>query len=119
MREAPLADIRFALKHGTQPESALKEGLFGDLSLEDIDAIFAEAGRMASHVIAPLNRIGDRCTRSKRWRTDLSGVGRRCGCRNASEKICRQSAGRRYFETAEAARLRAINSHTPRRFTSP
>ena len=56
---APLADIRFALKHGTLLETALKEGFFGDISFEDVDAILVEAGRMADDVIAPLNPVGD------------------------------------------------------------
>ena len=54
---APLTDIGLALKHATSLAPAL--GLFGELSIEDIDAIVAEAGRFASEVIAPLNRIGD------------------------------------------------------------
>jgi alkylation response protein AidB-like acyl-CoA dehydrogenase len=38
---------------------AIDEGLFGELGMEDIDAIVAEAGRFAAEVIAPLNRVGD------------------------------------------------------------
>jgi acyl-CoA dehydrogenase len=56
---APLADIASALKHGTPLAAAIEQGLFGDLGVEDIDAIIAEAGRFAGEVIAPLNRIGD------------------------------------------------------------
>ena len=56
---APLADIGSALKHAATVVSAIEQGLFGDLSIEDIDAIVAEAGRFAAEVIAPLNRIGD------------------------------------------------------------
>jgi acyl-CoA dehydrogenase len=54
---APLADIGSALKHAASLAPAL--GLFGELGLEDIDAIVVEAGRFAGEVIAPLNRIGD------------------------------------------------------------
>ncbi|MBI4273825.1 MAG: acyl-CoA dehydrogenase [Rhizobiales bacterium] len=57
---APVADIAFALKHGAQFNAALEEGLYGDLSGDDVDAILAEAGRFATDVIAPLNVIGDR-----------------------------------------------------------
>ncbi len=57
--QAPLADIAFALKHGTTLETAMSENLFGDVTLEDIDAVIGEAGRFASEEIAPLNRIGD------------------------------------------------------------
>jgi acyl-CoA dehydrogenase len=55
----PLADIGLALKHATPLLPALEQGLFGDLGIDDIEAIIAEAGRFAAEVIAPLNRIGD------------------------------------------------------------
>jgi len=57
--QAPLADIGFALKHGAAFSSALDEGLFGDLTMDVVEAVLAEAGRLAGEVIAPLNRIGD------------------------------------------------------------
>jgi alkylation response protein AidB-like acyl-CoA dehydrogenase len=56
---APLSDIASALKHGTSLVAAIEQGLFGDLGMEDLDAVIAEAGRFAGEVIAPLNRIGD------------------------------------------------------------
>jgi len=56
---APLADIASALKSAALP-SAIDEGLFGDLTMDDVDAVLAEAGRFATEVIAPLNRVGDR-----------------------------------------------------------
>jgi alkylation response protein AidB-like acyl-CoA dehydrogenase len=56
---APLTDINLALKHATGLAPALEQGLLGELSIEDIEAIVAEAGRFAGEVIAPLNRIGD------------------------------------------------------------
>lgn len=56
---APVADIAFALKHGAGMGEALNTGLYGELSSEDVDAVLAEAGRFASDVIAPLNRVGD------------------------------------------------------------
>jgi len=56
---APLADIGFALKYGAAFNGAIEQGLFGDLTLDDVDAILAEAGRFAAEVIAPLNRVGD------------------------------------------------------------
>ena len=56
---APLAEIGFTLKYGAGVSGAIEEGLFGDLSLDDVDAVLAEAGRMAAEVIAPLNRVGD------------------------------------------------------------
>jgi alkylation response protein AidB-like acyl-CoA dehydrogenase len=57
--QAPLADIAFALKHGAGLTSALDDGLFGDLTMDDVDAVLTEAARLAGEVIAPLNRIGD------------------------------------------------------------
>jgi acyl-CoA dehydrogenase len=56
---APLADIGFALKYGAALKPAIEQGLFGELTLDDVDAVLAEAGRFAGEVIAPLNRIGD------------------------------------------------------------
>jgi acyl-CoA dehydrogenase len=56
---APLADIGSALKHAATLTPAIEQGLFGELGLDDIDAIVGEAGRFATEVIAPLNRIGD------------------------------------------------------------
>ena len=58
--QAPLADMSFALKYGAALLPAIEEGLFGDLTIDDVEAVLAEAGRMAAEVIAPLDRIGDR-----------------------------------------------------------
>ncbi|HMK70568.1 MAG TPA: acyl-CoA dehydrogenase family protein, partial [Xanthobacteraceae bacterium] len=57
---APLADMDFALRYGAALAPALEEGFFGDLTMDDVDAVLTEAGRMAAEVIAPLNRVGDR-----------------------------------------------------------
>jgi acyl-CoA dehydrogenase len=56
---APLADMGFALKYGAALAPALEEGFFGDLTADDVEAVLAEAGRMAGEIIAPLNRVGD------------------------------------------------------------
>ena len=56
---APLADMGFALKYGTALVPALADGFFGDLAMDDVEAVLAEAGRMAGEIIAPLNRVGD------------------------------------------------------------
>lgn len=56
---APVADIAFALKHGAGMGEALTAGFYGELSADDVDAVLTEAGRFASDVIAPLNRVGD------------------------------------------------------------
>jgi acyl-CoA dehydrogenase len=56
---APLTDIGFALTNGAGLGAALDEGLFGDLTMDVVEAVLAEAGRLAGEVIAPLNRVGD------------------------------------------------------------
>ena len=56
---APVSDIAFALKHGAGMGEALSAGLYGELSADDIDAVLSEAGRFATDVIGPLNRVGD------------------------------------------------------------
>ncbi len=58
--QAPLADMGFALTYGAGLPKALESGLFGDLAMDDIEAIIAEAGRIATDIIAPLTRDGDR-----------------------------------------------------------
>jgi alkylation response protein AidB-like acyl-CoA dehydrogenase len=57
---APVTDIAFALKHAAGLNTALAEGLYGDLDEQTVDSILAEAGRFASEVIAPLNSVGDK-----------------------------------------------------------
>jgi alkylation response protein AidB-like acyl-CoA dehydrogenase len=56
---APVADIAFALKHAAGVKEALAEGLYGELDEPTIDSVLEEAGRFASEVLAPLNRVGD------------------------------------------------------------
>src|ERR1700756_2375338 len=57
---APVADILFALKHAAGFGPALAGGLHGDLGEDLVEAVLAEAGRFATDVIAPLDRVGDR-----------------------------------------------------------
>ena len=73
---APLADMSFALKYGTSLLPALEEGLLGDLTMDDVEAVLAEAGRMAAEVIAPLDRVGDRvgATIKERRRDHRAGL---------------------------------------------
>jgi acyl-CoA dehydrogenase len=56
---APISDIAFALKHAAGMNAALAEGLYGDLDEATVDSVLEEAGKFASDVIAPLNRVGD------------------------------------------------------------
>jgi acyl-CoA dehydrogenase len=57
---APVADMIATLKDAAGLEAAIAEGLYGDLTLEDIRAILEEAARFAADRIAPLNALGDR-----------------------------------------------------------
>ena len=45
--KAPLADIAFALKYGASFSSAIDQGLFGELTMDDVDAVLTEAARFA------------------------------------------------------------------------
>src|SRR5690242_855518 len=56
---APAADIAFTLKHAAGLGRAMEEGLYGDLTEDLVDAVISEAGKFATDVIAPLNRVGD------------------------------------------------------------
>src|ERR1700735_3152950 len=56
---APLAGMGCALKDGPALVPALADGFFGDLAMDDVEAVLAEAGRMAGDIIAPLKRVGD------------------------------------------------------------
>jgi alkylation response protein AidB-like acyl-CoA dehydrogenase len=56
---APVDDIAFALHHAAGLDRALADGLYPELSPDLIEAVLTEAGKFASDVIAPLNRIGD------------------------------------------------------------
>ena len=56
---APVADIAFTLKHAAGFGAARDQGLYGDLADDVVDAVLEEAGRFATDVIAPLNRVGD------------------------------------------------------------
>jgi hypothetical protein len=55
---APVADIAFALRHAARFTAARAEGVY-DLDDDVLAAVLEEAGKFASDVIAPLNRVGD------------------------------------------------------------
>ena len=57
---APVADIAFALKHAAGMRAAIADGIYGDLDEETVDSVLEEAGKFATDVIAPLNRVGDK-----------------------------------------------------------
>ena len=56
---APVEDIIFTLKHAAGFAAAQADGLYGDLTDDDVAAVLGEAGRFASEVLAPLNAAGD------------------------------------------------------------
>ncbi|ANK84583.1 MULTISPECIES: acyl-CoA dehydrogenase [unclassified Rhizobium] len=60
MYKAPVEEIAFTLKHVAGMGEAMSNGLFGDLGEDLVDAILAEAGRLATEEVAPLAEIGDR-----------------------------------------------------------
>jgi acyl-CoA dehydrogenase len=59
MYRAPVEEIAFTLKEVAGLRAAVEEGRFGDLSLDLVDAILAEAGRFATEEVAPLSKAGD------------------------------------------------------------
>src|SRR5881394_1732534 len=56
---APINDMLLALHHGAGMEAAVKAGHFGDYDAEIARAVLAEAGKFATDVLAPLNKVGD------------------------------------------------------------
>jgi butyryl-CoA dehydrogenase len=56
---APINDMLLALNHGAGLKAALEAGHYGDFDADIVAAVLEEAGKFASDVLAPLNRIGD------------------------------------------------------------
>jgi acyl-CoA dehydrogenase len=56
---APINDMLLALNHGAGLRAAVKDGHYGDFDSDIAAAVLEEAGRFATDVLAPLNRIGD------------------------------------------------------------
>jgi acyl-CoA dehydrogenase len=56
---APINDMLLALNHGAGLTAAVKAGHYGDFDAEITAAVLEEAGKFATDVLAPLNRIGD------------------------------------------------------------
>lgn len=56
---APINDMLLALNHGAGLQAAVKAGHYGDFDNDTTTAVLEEAGRFATDVLAPLNRIGD------------------------------------------------------------
>ena len=56
---APIADILLSLNHGAGLKAAVEAGHYGDFDGDITAAVLEEAGKFASDVLAPLNRVGD------------------------------------------------------------
>ena len=59
--KAPLRDMRFVLEEVFEAEKLWNSlaGLQGTVDMETADAILGECGKIASEVLAPINREGD------------------------------------------------------------
>ena len=56
---APLDDISFTLRHIAGLDDLARYPAWADVGLDHTEDLLAEAGRLASEVIAPINRVGD------------------------------------------------------------
>src|ERR1700748_1214942 len=56
---APINDILLALNHGAGLKAAVEAGHYGDFDGDITAAVLEEAGKVASAVLAPLNKVGD------------------------------------------------------------
>jgi len=56
---APINDMLLALNHGAGLKAAVEAGHYGDFDPDIAAAVLEEAGKFASDVLAPLNRVGD------------------------------------------------------------
>jgi alkylation response protein AidB-like acyl-CoA dehydrogenase len=57
---APVDDILAALKTAVGLDGLIAQGIYDGLDVETVRAILEEAGRFASEVLEPLNRVGDK-----------------------------------------------------------
>jgi acyl-CoA dehydrogenase len=56
---APISDMLLSLNHGAGLKAAMEAGHYGDFDADIVTAVLEEAGKFATDVLAPLNRIGD------------------------------------------------------------
>lgn len=56
---APISDMLLSLNHGAGLKAAVEAGHYGDFDADLAAAVLDEAGKFASDVLAPLNKIGD------------------------------------------------------------
>jgi acyl-CoA dehydrogenase len=58
--QAPVDDIMFALKTAADMPRLIADGLYPGLDEDTVRAVVEEAGKLATEVLDPLNRVGDR-----------------------------------------------------------
>src|SRR6201992_85447 len=56
---APINDMLLALNHGAGLKAAVEAGHYGDFDGDITAAVLEEAGKFATDVLAPLNKVGD------------------------------------------------------------
>ena len=56
---APISDMLLSLNHGAGLKAAMEAGHYGDFDADLAAAVLEEAGKFASDVLAPLNKVGD------------------------------------------------------------
>jgi 3-(methylsulfanyl)propanoyl-CoA dehydrogenase len=56
---APIDDMLLALNHGAGLKAAIEAGHYGDFDADITAAVLEEAGKFATDVLAPLNKVGD------------------------------------------------------------
>src|SRR6266567_1816528 len=56
---APISDMLLSLNHGAGLKAALEAGHYGDFDADIVTAVLEEAGKFATDVLAPLNKVGD------------------------------------------------------------
>ena len=57
---APINDMLLSLNHGAGLQAAIAAGHYGDFDADITAAVLEEAGKFATDVLAPLNKIGDK-----------------------------------------------------------
>ncbi|MBW7973879.1 acyl-CoA dehydrogenase [Bradyrhizobium sp. BR 10289] len=56
---APISDMLLSLNHGAGLKAAMDAGHYGDFDGDIVAAVLEEAGKFATDVLAPLNKVGD------------------------------------------------------------
>jgi butyryl-CoA dehydrogenase len=56
----PVNEMLFMMRHGGALDRAIEDGIYPDLSVDDVESILQEAARFSAGVLDPINRSGDR-----------------------------------------------------------